>query len=131
MSVKAFLSEKPFDISGLTAGFNESETHATGTIVMHHGKVKRPGKQIPDFKDVLLEAIVDDPEKLLLAIGEKALEEHGLNQALIVHRVGVIGAGDDVLFAAVSASTRVKAFAGCAAIVDAIKEEHAIRLVER
>ncbi len=131
MAVTAFTTTEPFDLAVLTTRFSKSETHETGTIVMHHGKVKRPGKQIKDFRDVLLEPVVPEPEKIFNSIGKKAIEDHGLLQVLIAHRVGEVLAGDDVLFVAVSAQTRIKAFAGCASIVDSVKEENAVRLVER
>ena len=131
MTVTAFSTFKPFDTVEFMARFAKNETHSTGTVVIHHGKIKRPGKKISNFSDVLLEAVLSEPQKELSDIGQSALDGFELNQVLIAHRLGVVNAGGDVLFVAVSASTRTKAFAGCAHIVDAIKSEKAIRLVER
>ncbi|MFP4475851.1 MAG: molybdenum cofactor biosynthesis protein MoaE [Desulfatibacillaceae bacterium] len=131
MAAEATTVEAPFDVAALLAKFNSRETHATGTVVIHHGKVKRPGKQVPEFTDVLLEPLVPDPGAALLEVARQVELEHGLHQIMIVHRIGVTGSGDDVLWVAVSAATRGKSFAGCAAAVDLVKEEHVIRLVER
>jgi molybdopterin synthase catalytic subunit len=131
MRAKAKTTGKPFDTAALYREFTADVTSASGTMVIHHGRVKRPGKQIPDFKDVLLEPLVEAPGAALLEIAETILKSHGLHQAMVVHRLGVIGAGDDVLWAAVSAKSRSEAFKGCEALVDAVKEERVIRLVER
>ncbi|ACL03473.1 molybdopterin biosynthesis MoaE protein [Desulfatibacillum aliphaticivorans] len=130
MGVTAFTTEEPFDLQGFMDRFREAEDDSTGTIVMHHGKVKRPGKVVRDFSRVLLEPVLPSPEKDMQQIGQNILKKYGLNQVFIVHRIGEVHARDDVLFVAVSAVTRDIAFSGCADIVDAIKEEKILRLVE-
>ncbi|SHI62620.1 molybdopterin synthase catalytic subunit [Desulfatibacillum alkenivorans DSM 16219] len=130
MGVTAFTTKEPFDLQGFMDRFREAEDDSTGTIVMHHGKVKRPGKVVRDFSRVLLEPVLPSPEKGMQQIGQNILKKYGLNQVFIVHRTGEIHARDDVLFVAVSAVTRDIAFSGCADIVDAIKEEKILRLVE-
>ena len=130
MSVTAFTTERPFDLGEYMTRFQEAEDDSTGTIVMHHGKIKRPGKTAPDFSRVLLEPVLPRPEKGMQQIGQNILKKYGLNQVFIVHRVGEVHARDDVLFVAVSAFTRDIAFSGCSDIVDAIKEEKILRLVE-
>ena len=123
MRVTAFTTPEAFDLGRFMEQFHGGEDASTGTIVMHHGKVKRPGKVVRDFSRVLLEPVLPNPEKGLQEIGRTFIEHYHLNQVFIVHRIGEVHARDDVLFVAVSAVTRDIAFAGCAAIVDAIKEE--------
>ncbi|MBI9076104.1 MAG: molybdenum cofactor biosynthesis protein MoaE [Desulfatibacillum sp.] len=130
MGVTAFITSEAFDVGRYMGRFQDGEDASTGTIVMHHGKVKRPGKVVGNFSRVLLEPVLPDPEKRMQETGQKFLDQHGLNQVFIVHRVGEVHARDDVLFVAVSGVTRDIAFAGCADIVDAIKEEKILRLVE-
>ncbi len=130
MGITAITTEEAFDVARFMDRFNQGEELSTGTVVMHHGKVKRPGKVVQNFSRVLLEPVAPAPEDVMQQIGQNVLGELDLNQVFIVHRVGEIQAGDDVLFVAVSGVTRDVAFAGCAAIVDAIKEEKALRLVE-
>lgn len=129
--ITAFASERSFDHLELYRAFLERETDSSGTVLLHHGRVKRPGKQIADFSEVELKALVDDVDEHLAAIARQAEERFALNQVLVVHRLGVIGAGDSVLLAIVSGSTRDRCFAACSWIVDEIKKEEFIALIER
>lgn len=53
-------------------------------------------------------------------------DDFKLNQTLIVHRLGTIGACDSVLLAIVSGKTRDRCFAACSWIVDEVKKEEFI-----
>lgn len=128
--ITTFASEQAFDHLKLYSEFLDRETDATGTVVLHHGRVKRPGKQVPDFSTVELKALVDDVDDRLAAIARSAKEKHKLNQVLVVHRLGTIGACDSVLLAIVSGKTRDICFAACAWIVDEVKKEEFIQLIE-
>ena len=86
--------------------------------------------QVPDFTRVELNPLVKDVEARLTAIAHQAEERFKLNQVLIVHRLGTIGACDSVLLAIVSGTTRDRCFAACSWIVDEIKQEEFIALVE-
>lgn len=129
--ITAFTAEQPFDHLELYRSFLERETDHTGTVVLHHGRVKRPGKQVPDFSSVELRALVPDVDERLAAIARQAMETFALNQALIVHRLGTIGACDSVLLAIVSGKTRDRCFAACSWIVDEVKKEEFIELIEQ
>lgn len=128
--IAAYASRAPIDPLGLYEAFLERETDASGTVVLHHGRVKRPGKAVADFSAVELRALVPDVEAALIAIARRAQADFGLNQVLVVHRLGRIGAGDGVLLAIVSGATRDRCFAACSWIVDEIKKEDFIQLVE-
>jgi molybdopterin synthase catalytic subunit len=128
--ITAFATQQPFDHLKLYSEFLERETDATGTVVLHHGRVKRPGKQVPEFTSVELKPLVDDVDNRLAAIARSAKEKHKLNQVLIVHRLGTIGACDSVLLAIVSGKTRDICFAACSWIVDEVKKEEFIELIE-
>ena len=128
--ITAYCTNEEFDHLGLYSSFLARETDATGTVVMHHGRVKRPGKKVPNFARVELRAAVEDVDGRLAALAEKARKKFDLNQVLVVHRLGLIGPGDSVLLAIVSGKTRDRCFAGCSWIVDMIKREEFIELVE-
>ncbi len=127
----AFATDADFDHVELYRAFIERETDASGTVVLHHGRVKRPGKQVPGFAFVELRALVPDPGERLTALARRAQAEFGLNQVLVAHRLGTITVGDSVLLAIVSAATRDACFRACSWIVDEIKKEDVIELVER
>jgi molybdopterin synthase catalytic subunit len=128
--ITAYATEQPFDHLELYRAFLERETDATGTVVLHHGRVKRPGKQVPDFSSVALKPLNADVDARLAAIARSAEEKFKLNQALIVHRLGIIGACDSVLLAIVSGKTRDRCFEACSWIVDEVKKEEFIQLIE-
>lgn len=119
------------DVLELYRAFLDREDDRSGTVVLHHGRVKRPGKQVPDFRSVDLEALTADVERRLAGVAEVTRERYALNQVLLVHRVGTVGAGDTVLVAIVSGETRDRCFEGCRFLVDEVKKEEIIRLVER
>jgi molybdopterin synthase catalytic subunit len=126
----AFSTEQEFDHLELYRAFLEREIDCTGTVVMHHGRVKRPGKQVPDFSSVELKPLCGDVDARLAEIARQAEEKFELNQVLVVHRLGMIGACDSVLLAIVSGKTRDRCFAACSWIVDEIKREEFIALIE-
>lgn len=129
--IKASTTEQPFDFGSCYHAFQQQETDATGTVVIHHGKVKYPGKQVAAFSHVVLSPLIADLDTALTEVGRQAAIQCNLHQVYIAHRLGVVGRGDDVLLVIASAATRKQAFAGCAWIVDEIKKENIIQLIER
>lgn len=128
--ISAYTTQQEFDHQELYRAFLERETDATGTVVLHHGRVKRPGKQVPDFSCVELKPLCDDVDSRLLAIAGQARGRFQLNQVLVVHRLGTIQACDSVLLAIVSGTTRDRCFEACSWIVDEVKKEEFIQLIE-
>lgn len=121
---------EPFDHLALYQAFLQREDESSGTVVLHHGRVKRPGKQIPAFSAVELRPLVADVETRLGGIARLAVDRFGVKQVLVAHRIGTIGAGDSVLLVIVSSTSRGPAFDACSWIVDQVKKEDIIKLVE-
>lgn len=128
--ITTWATKQPFDHLKLYREFLNRKTDATGTVVLHHGCVKRPGKQVPEFSTVELKPLVDNVDDRLAIIAGSAKDTYSLNQVLIVHRLGIIEAGDSVLLAIVSGNTRDICFAACSWIVDEVKKEEFIQLIE-
>ena len=63
-----------------------------------------------------------EAEAVLRAVAEEVAAAHPGTRIAAAHRVGRLAIGDVALAAAVSAAHRDRAFAACAALVDAIKE---------
>ena len=119
-----------FAVADIYSQFIAGESDATGTVVMHHGRVKSPGKVIPDFRVVTLDALVDDVCEGLRTIAIDASWKFLLHRIYILHRLGEVNRGDDVLLAICSAATRGDAFKACTWIVDEVKKEQLIALRE-
>lgn len=128
--ITAFSIKQNFDHLELYRTFLESETNSTGTVVLHHGRVKQPGKKVPNFSTVELAPLVDDVDAQLAGVAFQAKEKFDLNQVLVVHRIGSVCAGDSVLLVIVSGKTRDRCFTACSWIVDEIKREEFIELTE-
>lgn len=128
--ITAYATDKPFDHLELYRNFLENENDCTGTVVLHHGRVKRPGKQVKDFSSVELKTLVPDVDDRLAELAQKTKQQFDLNQVLLVHRLGQIGSCDTVLLAIVSGVTRDRCFAACSFLVDEVKKEELIQLIE-
>ncbi|MBN2809738.1 MAG: molybdenum cofactor biosynthesis protein MoaE [Deltaproteobacteria bacterium] len=128
--IEVALATEPFAVAEIYSRFLANECAATGTVVMHHGRVKYPGKVLPEFRSVTLEALVDDVSEGLRTIAIDASWNFLLHRIFLQHRLGAVERGGDVLLVICSAATRRDAFAGCAWIVDEIKKEQLIALRE-
>lgn len=58
----------------------------------------------------------------MLKLRTEAIARFGLLDARIVHRLGVVRAGDNIVFIAAGAEHRAPAFAACRWIIDELKE---------
>ncbi len=128
--IEVALATDNFIVDEIYAQFVAGESDATGTVVMHHGRVKYPGKVLPDFRIVSLNALVDDVCSGLRNIAQDAGWKFLLHRIYILHRLGEVERGGDVLLVICSAATRNDAFKACAWIVDEIKKERLIALKE-
>ncbi len=128
--IEVAVAADKFVVAEIYAQFVAGESDATGTMVMHHGRVKYPGKVLPDFRIVSLNALVDDVCAGLRNIALDASWKFLLHRIYILHRLGEVERGGDVLLVICSAATRIDAFNACAWIVDEIKKEQLIALHE-
>jgi len=128
--IEVAVAAEPFVVADIYSHFIEDESDATGTIVMHHGRVKYPGMVVADFRQVNLDALVDDVCEGLRTIAIEASWKFMLHRIYILHRLGAVERGDDVLLVICSAATRIDAFKACSWIVDEVKKEQLIALRE-
>ena len=128
--IEVAVATEPFSVGEIYSQFIEKESEATGTIVMHHGRVKYPGKVRPDFRVVNLDAQVDNICEGLRALAVDAAWNFFLHRISILHRLGTVERGGDVLLVICSSATRRDAFDACSWIVDEIKKERLIALRE-
>lgn len=110
--------------------YNETEDPATGTVVVHAGRVKLPGKVKAGMSHVVLEPVTDDPVEGLRYTGEQAMKQFPINRVQIHHLLGKASPGENLLVVLTSATRRGPAFDACRWIVDEIKKEGIIQLVE-
>lgn len=60
-------------------------------------------------------------EKKLEEIRQQAIRDYGIIDAVIIHRIGVLPAGEDIVLIAVAAGHRDEAFRACRFCIDELK----------
>ncbi|MDT8358205.1 MAG: molybdenum cofactor biosynthesis protein MoaE [Methanomicrobiaceae archaeon] len=94
-----------------------AKQRSTGAIVSFVGVVRDDG-----IESIEIEAYEEVAIGDLLEIRDEAALKYELNDISIVHRVGRLGVGENILVIVVSAGHRGEAFAGCEYILERIKE---------
>lgn len=114
----ARIQDESIDVVPLLSSTNPSKT---GAMVTFHGIVRGTDHD-QKLSALHYEAYKEMAESELAAIGSEAKSEFELYDVRIVHRIGLLKPGETSLFVAVEAEHRERAFSGCTAIVDRIKE---------
>ncbi len=88
----------------------------TGAVVLFDGVVRNDG-----IDRMELEAYEPVARELMAEIARRGAELFDLLSVAIVHRVGPLALGENILIVVVSAGHRKEAFAGALAIIDELK----------
>lgn len=118
------------DIQSLYNQFYSSLSDSTGTILIHHGKAKYPGKYVKDYTKINLYIKSDRGLELIRSEAEKIYTKYSLNKIFVVHNIGVISRNDIILFLAVEAKDRDSGFESLREMLEFIKSETLIGLEE-
>ena len=95
---------------------NAAKQRRTGAVVVFDGIVRDD-----DIVEMELEAYEDVAQKELEKIAEDATTQFNLLSVDIVHRIGRLAVGENILIIVVSAGHREEAYAGSRFIIEAIK----------
>ncbi|MGO4998324.1 molybdopterin synthase catalytic subunit MoaE [Oceanisphaera sp. W20_SRM_FM3] len=109
-----------FDMAAEYAALSAS--HQTGAVVTFVGKVREmnDGNQV---SGLTLEHYPGMTEKALHAIVEQAQARWPLLGCTVIHRVGALALGDQIVLVAVASQHRDAAFAACQFIMDYLKTQ--------
>lgn len=107
------VQEEDVDIGALV---RSAKVPGTGAVVVFDGVVRDDGIDRMD-----LEAYEPVARERMAEIARKGAAQFGLLSVAIVHRVGSLGLGENILIVVVSAGHRREAFAGAVAIIDELK----------
>ena len=93
----------------------------TGAIVSFIGVVREEdrGRKIRKME---MEAYKGMAERELSELREKAMKKFGLEEVTIIHRIGSLSPGDNIVLIAVSSGHRKEAFAGSEYLIDELKK---------
>jgi molybdopterin synthase catalytic subunit len=93
-----------------------AKKHGTGAVVVFDGVVRDD-----DITEMELEAYEDVALKELERIAQDATEQFRLLHVDIIHRIGRLSVGENILIIIVAAGHREEAYAGSRFIIEAIK----------
>jgi molybdopterin synthase catalytic subunit len=93
-----------------------AKKHGTGAVVVFDGIVRDD-----DITEMELEAYEDVATQELVKIADTATEKFRLLHVDIIHRIGRLTVGENILIIVVAAGHRDEAYAGSRFIIEAIK----------
>ncbi|UJF22184.1 molybdopterin synthase catalytic subunit MoaE [Shewanella sp. OMA3-2] len=110
-----------------TTDFNVAEEYnllasddGDGAVVTFVGKVRDFNDGNP-VTDLTLEHYPGMTEAVLMQIAQQAKERWPLNYVTIIHRVGTMSLGEQIVFIGVTSAHRKAAFATCEFLIDFLK----------
>ena len=95
---------------------SDAKKRKTGAVVVFDGVVRDD-----DIREMELEAYEEVAKKELGRIARDAKKKHNLLSVDIIHRIGRLAVGENILVIVVSAGHREEAYAGSRFIIEAIK----------
>jgi len=107
------IQAEDIDIGGLITA---ARRPGTGAIVVFDGIVRND-----DIREMEIEAYRDVAERELAEIADEATRQFGLLHVDIVHRVGKLRVGENILVIVVGAAHRGEAYGGSRFIIERIK----------
>ncbi|CAH0525536.1 molybdopterin synthase catalytic subunit MoaE [Vibrio hippocampi] len=120
MSISVSVQQQDFDL-----GFEYqqlAQDNQAGAVVTFAGKV-RDMNLGDNVTGLTLEHYPGMTEKSLNAICQQATERWPLNGVRVIHRVGALDVGDQIVLVAVSSAHRGAAFEACEYIMDYLKTQ--------
>jgi len=114
------VQEADFDAAALLADLRATSGGEAGAVVTFTGYVRDFS---PDEATATLhlEHYPGMCESVLAELAEQARERWGLTASIIVHRVGALSRGDQIVFVGVATPHRGDAFRACEFLIDALK----------
>ena len=111
------LTDQAFDPGALLSDFCRGRTE-TGAVATFTGLGRAEAGETQQLE---LEAYPGFTEAEIGRIADKAVARFGLDDVMVLHRVGLIAAGEPIVFVATAASHRRAAFEACDFLMDYLK----------
>ena len=113
------IQEQDFDVSSELATLRAGDTRV-GAVATFTGLV-RDLNDAAQVSTLTLEHYPGMTEKALAQIVDDAKQRWDIYDALVIHRVGPLKPGDQIVFVAVTSAHRGESFAACQFIMDYLK----------
>jgi molybdopterin synthase catalytic subunit len=117
---KVRVQHEPFDAAAELERV-KTASRRTGAVVLFVGVV-RDFSQGHGVTKILFEHFPGMAEAKLAELRETAVARFGLIDLVLVHRVGELAPGDDIVLIAAAAEHRTAAFDGCSWCIDELKK---------
>ena len=108
------ITHDDFDINAM---IKQAKTHDMGAMVTFLGTVRDDGIDMLQF-----EVYEDVAIKELEAIRDEAMQKFGIESVDVIHRIGELPVGENILLIIVGAGHRKQAFDACEYVLERIKE---------
>lgn len=113
------IQQQDFDIAAEYQALRASG-NGTGAIATFTGLVRDFG-DLSDVTGLFLEHYPGMTEKVISDLIEQASQRWDVRVAKVIHRIGELALGDQIVFVGVCSAHRGDAFAACQYIMDALK----------
>ena len=121
MTGRVSIREADFDLSAEVAALREGDA-GVGAVVAFVGTVREHGSGRP-LSGMELEHYPGMTESAIEAMIDAALQRFDIRAARVVHRVGLLQAGDQIVLVAVTSAHRAQAFQACEFLMDYLKTQ--------
>ena len=121
MTGRVSIREADFDLSAEVAALREGDA-GVGAVVAFVGTVREHGSGRP-LSGMELEHYSGMTESAIEAMIDAALQRFDIRAARVVHRVGLLQAGDQIVLVAVTSAHRAQAFQACEFLMDYLKTQ--------
>ena len=121
MTGRVSIREADFDLSAEVAALREGDA-GVGAVVAFVGTVREHGSGRP-LIGMELEHNPGMTESAIEAMIDAALQRFDIRAARVVHRVGLLQAGDQIVLVAVTSAHRAQAFQACEFLMDYLKTQ--------
>lgn len=113
------LTDQAFDPGALLTAFSQGRSE-TGAVATFTGLARAEAGQTAQLE---LEAYPGFTERQIGEIADQARDRFGLQDLMIVHRIGQIAPGEPIVFVATAAGHRRAAFEACDFLMDYLKSK--------
>ena len=117
------IQQADFDVSTELARLREAD-HRVGAVCSFVGTVRASGKPgDPPVLDMELEHYPGMTEKAIEAMVDEAQRRFDIYGARVIHRIGLLRPGEQIVFVAVTSAHRGQSFQACEFLMDYLKTQ--------
>lgn len=123
MATRVTIQQADFDVSAELARLREAD-HRVGAVCSFVGTVRAAGKPgDAPILDMELEHYPGMTERAIEAMVDQAHQRFDIFGARVIHRIGLLRPGEQIVFVAVTSAHRGQSFQACEFLMDYLKTQ--------